>query len=319
LIPETEEKFSDFNNGEFWRNLLKIADKLGFECNKATILWTNKPLPSPEDMHAVLGAAELASVALLNSFHSFSGFTQGQTIKEYLKAGITTVLESMVTFANILFQSVGKTYSSPDDHPLVLQCGVVMKQCDSLKVLPQQNSAAVAAKLLSHAELIKDALRELEEAKSSETFMEDFECEENWSEADQIILSPMLGMIKSCGALTKKTLDAAKKSDASEKLKIDAIPALFKNIPELVDNLSLSLYPPLDWEVSKKEAWILKDCLESIITELQNILGAGHLSWLEFVLKAVRHNTATIQAILIQHGMAQLKLTDTHKATIEES
>ena len=35
---------------------------------------------------------------------------------------------------------------------------------------------------------------------------------------------------------------------------------------------------------------------QSIITELQNILGAGHLNWLEFVLKAVRHNTATIQA-----------------------
>ncbi len=42
---------------------------------------------------------------------------------------------------------------------LVLQCGVVMKNCDSLKALPQQNSTAVAAKLLSHAELIKDALR----------------------------------------------------------------------------------------------------------------------------------------------------------------
>ena len=30
---------------------------------------------------------ELASVALLNSFHSFPGFTQGQTVKEYLKTG----------------------------------------------------------------------------------------------------------------------------------------------------------------------------------------------------------------------------------------
>ncbi len=46
-----------------------------------------------------------------------------------------------------------------DTFLLVLQCGVVMKQCDSLKVLPQKNSAAVAAKLLSHADLIKDALR----------------------------------------------------------------------------------------------------------------------------------------------------------------
>ena len=36
------------------------------------------------------------------------------------------------------------------------------------------------------------------------------------------------GMIKTCGALTKKTLDAAKKSDPSDSLKIDALPALFK-------------------------------------------------------------------------------------------
>ncbi len=43
------------------------------------------------------------------------------------------------------------------------------------------------------------------------------------------------------------------------------------SIPELVDNLSLSLYPPLDWEVSKKEAWILKDCLEVINSHLKRI------------------------------------------------
>ena len=46
-----------------------------------------------------------------------------------------------------------------------------------------------------------------------------------FTSTQNIIIS---GMIKTCGALTKKTLDAAKKSDPSDSLKIDSLPALFK-------------------------------------------------------------------------------------------
>ena len=48
---------------------------------------------------------------------------------------------------------------------------------------------------------------------------------------------------------------------------------------------------------------------QDIIFKLKDLLGADHLSWLEFILKAVKHNTATIQGLLIQYGMANLELT----------
>ena len=50
------KNITDFNLDEFWKNLFLVAEKLGFEGNKATILWINDPLPTPEDMHAVCGA-----------------------------------------------------------------------------------------------------------------------------------------------------------------------------------------------------------------------------------------------------------------------
>lgn len=309
-VPEAEDSANkEFNLDEFWANIFLISGKLGFEANKSTILWINEPLPSPEDMHAVCGALELACVALLNGYHSFPGRSQGATIKKYLETGVKVVLESAGRFASILQASMGKKYPTVDDHPLVLQCGVVMRNCDALKQLPKCNSEAVATSLLEHANLIKDALRELEEAKSSVSFMEDFECDESWTDEDHIVMSPMLGMIKTAGALTKKTLDAVKKLDPQDCLKIDVLIQMFARIPERVDDLALSLYPPLELEVSKREAWVLKDSLEEIIKKLHDVLGPGHMSWLEFILKAVRHNTATIQGILIQQGMANLQLT----------
>eukprot|EP00088_Acartia_fossae_P070525 TRINITY_DN9470_c0_g1_i7.p1 TRINITY_DN9470_c0_g1~~TRINITY_DN9470_c0_g1_i7.p1 ORF type:complete len:368 (-),score=76.28 TRINITY_DN9470_c0_g1_i7:128-1231(-) len=310
-IPEADtgggNESTGFDAGKFWTTLCTIADKLGFEANKATVMWINSPLPKPEDMHAVCGAFEIACVALLNTYHTLPS-SEGATLKSFLTDGIKVVFESAVKFASCLLQSVGQTYTSPDNHPLVSHCGIVMRACESLKTMPRTNGGAVAAKLLAHANIIKDALRELEEAKNSDSFMEDFECEENWSDSDFIIMSPLLGMIKTSGALTKKTMDTVKKCDQLDTLKIDAIPNLFAKIPELVDDLALSLYPPLDWNVSKTEAWKLKDRMEEVITQLGEILGPDHKTWLDFMEKAVKHNTATVQGILIQHGMAQLQL-----------
>jgi len=312
-IPESEEKrITDFEKDKYWANLIKIGDKLGFESNKITIMWTNDPPPSAKDMHAVCAALELACVALLNCHHSFPS-SQGRTIKTILESSIKLILQSVVKFVSVLTQSVGHKYSK-ENHPLIAECGALMSHCDSLKQMPSDNETAVAAKLLDNANLIKDALRELEEAKNSDSFMEDFECEDTWSDNDLQFMNPLLGLIKTSGALNKKTQLAVKNYKKEDKTKLDSLPTLFSRFPELVDDLALSLYPPVDWELSKKEAWKLKELLEDVILNLEAIFGEEEQSWIKFVDKAVKHNIAEIHRIYIQHGMASLQLTDSPPA-----
>jgi len=315
-IPEAEEKhITGFESEKFFSNLLKIGDKLGFECNKITIMWSNDPPPSDKDMHSVCAALELACVALLNSHHSFPS-SQGRTIKSMIESSIKLILKSVVKFVSVLVQSVGQKYSK-ENHPLIAECGALMSHCAELKQLPTNNETAVAAKLLDNANLIKDALRELEEAKNSDSFMEDFECEDTWSQDDLQFMNPLLGLIKTSGAINKKTQVAVKNYKKDDKTALDSLPTLFSTFPELVDDLALSLYPPVDWELSKREAWKLKQLLEEVIMNLERIFGEEEQSWIKFVDKAVKHNIAEIQRIYIQHGMASLQLTDTPPANPE--
>ena len=101
----------------YWEDICKISQKLGFEANKITIMWTNKPVPSPDDMVAVCSALELACVSLLNVFYSFP-VSEGQTVLRILKSTVTDILESCVSFSTVLQSSVGVTYSEQHRHPL---------------------------------------------------------------------------------------------------------------------------------------------------------------------------------------------------------
>jgi len=303
--PDTQ-----FKHQQFWSNLLKISEKLGFEANKVTIMWINKPLPSNSDMIGVCGALEIATVALLNSFHSLPS-SEGKLVRNKLKSGLTDIFEHCVSFSTALLNSVESSFTN-QDHPLVMECGLLMESCSRIKLLPQSNRLACVENLNSEAHVIKDALRELEEARSSEEFLDDMDCDETWTESDKLIINPLLGMIKTSGALTKKTMDSIKKDDSGIKeiAVYELVSDHISRVSPAVDDLALSIYPPLVWEDAKDQAWKLKQILEEILDFLPQALNLEeNRQWLEFVRKAVAHNAAEIQRIFIQHGLAELSLT----------
>jgi len=300
-----------YNATTYWEDICKISQKLGFEANKITIMWTNKPVPSPDDMVAVCSALELACVSLLNVFYSFP-VSEGQTVLRILKSTVTDILESCVSFSTVLQSSVGVTYSEQQRHPLVVECGMLLRKCDSMNEMPRNNRLAAVQAIHEEAKTIKDALRELDEARTNEGFLDEFEEDQTWTEADKLIMNPLLGMIKTAGALTKKTMDSIKKDSTcvQDSSVYDTIVQQFSRVSPQVDDLALSLYPPLHWEEAKEQAWQLKNILEEILTQLEEVLTAEeNHQWIDFINKAVAHNAAEIQRIFIQHGLAQLSLS----------
>merc|ERR1719369_2387170 len=87
-------------------------------------------------------------------------------------------------------------------------------------------------------------------------------------------MNPLLGMIKTSGALTKKTMDTLKKESSSAEniSSYDNLVQLFSRVGPQVDDLALSLYPPLHWDEAKDQAWKLKQILEEILSSYEKYL-----------------------------------------------
>ena len=89
----------------------------------------------------------------------------------------------------------------------------------ALKTLPKSNKKAAILAMRDELGILKDALGELEEARSN-GFMENFDdeegLEEQWKEDDLMVLNPSLGMIKTTVALVKKTIVTVEKFGIEE-------------------------------------------------------------------------------------------------------
>merc|ERR1719209_365454 len=168
-----------------------------------------------------------------------------------------------------LTETLGKKYTS-GTHPVLQSFGKVVEKCDTLKALPKSNKKAAILSL-------KDALGELEEARSN-GFMESFEeeegFEEQWKEDDALILNPSLGLIKTAVAMVKKTIVTVDKhgiEEGEEVAEFDALVPRIASLSPLVDDLALSLYPPINWSESKSNANQLKQRLELCLSLLRGL------------------------------------------------
>merc|ERR1712013_699548 len=80
-------------------------------------------------------------------------------------------------------------------------------------------------------------------------------------EDDSLILNPSLGLIKTAVAMVKKTIVTVDKhgiEEWEEVAEFDTLVPRIASLSPLVDDLALSLYPPINWSESKSNANQLK-------------------------------------------------------------
>ena len=112
----------------------------------------------------------------------------------------------------------------------------VVEKCDSLKSLPKNNKNAATLAMKDELGILKDALGELEEARSNgfmESFDEEEGLEEQWKEEDLLVLNPSCGLIKTAVALVKKTIVTVEKSGLEEGEKVVEFDRLMPRIASL--------------------------------------------------------------------------------------
>jgi len=306
---------ADFDFPDFWSDLNKISDKLVFEANKLSISWLNPPTPSSTDMASMGSCLELACVALIAAYHSFPS-DAGQAVRVSLKESLQSAFEACQSFVKTLSETLGKKFSA-NSHPILQSFGLIMSKCEAIKNLPKSNKTACIALIQDQYDILKDALDELEEVKN-DAFVDDFgDSVEQWTDNDHQIINPSMGMIKTSLALVKKTRVTVKKSGleaTGEQLQeYDTVLEKLNKLSALVDDLALSLYPPLNWAECKQANQTLKSSLEEVLlclTSLHFMQSEDAVKWKEFVTKAVLHNFSEIQRVFVTQGMAEIKVTE---------
>ncbi|XP_077192291.1 cyclin-D1-binding protein 1 isoform X2 [Paroedura picta] len=110
-------------------------------------------------------------------------------------------------------------------------------------------AASAASALLSWLRMVRDALRELEQALAAGGDpwpREAGEAEEvvPWSEAERQLLGPCVGLVKAAKACLKKLLGRV--DQAGPLAQLDALAGAAGDVSPSVDELVLSLYPPIN-------------------------------------------------------------------------
>ncbi|XP_014784022.1 cyclin-D1-binding protein 1 homolog [Octopus bimaculoides] len=127
--------------------------------------------------------------------------------------------------------------------------------------------------------------------------------EDEWSEEDKTLLGPSQSLIKVANHVLKEALKTTMKNgkcDAAKQIsQYDDLADHVKKLSPAVDQLGIALYPPMGHRFVRAYSEHLAEILRNFL----NCLRSSHVTneddeqWLEFLLKAVEHNTEKIHSL----------------------
>ena len=179
--------------------------------------------------------------------------------------------------------------------------GEVWQKCDDLiQKSSQDNVQAVILEIKQQRSLIKDAITELEESKQDP--------DEEWTDQDLTVLNPGLGLLKTVQATLMKIVTALKaKGDPWKSVQdMDGILDQCQHLSPAVDELALTLYPPMDLSDMQNKS---KDLIELILNTIEALKHVHFVSnqdfeeWGTFLLKGVDHNRGKLELALTNAKM----------------
>ncbi|XP_041634289.1 cyclin-D1-binding protein 1 homolog [Cheilinus undulatus] len=301
---ESNESAGAFNLSNFWDTLNQAVKAVSQEATKVSLAFSKPPLPSQQDAEK-LSDSMMKSILTLSTVYYWLPKSQGISLRRQIRDATVEVLEGVSQLVEVILSSPQETLTQEQ----LTSTGGVWSACDRFVQLPQDNRAAVLVVLSEQVGVVKDALEEIEQALSEaqDPFSDVLEDEQGgdeprgnqdtyWSEKDRRVIGPCQGLMKASAACLRKLSSAVRANgDVSTPQKLeqlDDLADISKEISPGVDDLALSLYPPMDYSgvennVSKLAA-LLKKVLE--IIRSSHVCGESQLTWVQFLDGAVDHN-----------------------------
>ncbi|OWF37921.1 Cyclin-D1-binding protein 1-like [Mizuhopecten yessoensis] len=252
---ETErESNDDFDakQNEYWTKVGSVFKSLSHEATKLSLAFSSPPLPDPKTCKSLVDMCERATLGLVSLFYSLPK-SQGLCLRKSLKSAVLSVLQDLQSLISVLHNDGA---GSPEQ---LQSTGMVWQ--DRFSNLPKDNKQAVLELMKVASELVKDALSEMEEAVENgpandlaEVFgseMDEPSNEDTWSETDQTLLGPCLGLLKTTRSLLKKSHESVSKRSTchseEQVSQLDDLADFVGRLSPAVDEFAASLYPPMKY------------------------------------------------------------------------
>ncbi|XP_067904237.1 cyclin-D1-binding protein 1 homolog [Heterodontus francisci] len=294
-------KSEDFDVQFFWKTLGECFKAVSHEATKLSLTFSKPPLPAIQDCQKV--AAEFQkSILNLATVYYWLPKSQGVTLRRLVRDATMDIVEGVIQLLNVILSTPLQSLSQDQ----LTSTGGVWEACDRFSKIPKDNQAAVLSLMSSYAAIVEDALEEMEQARHADNpdpfsdIFDDADLRENrdtyWSETDKQVIAPCLGLLKAAKACLKKVSGAMKTHGKVDTLQhitqLDDLGDVTGEISPSVDELVLSLYPPMNYITvqmnAAKVASVLNKVLE--ITKSSHMCPESENSWLQFLSGAIDHN-----------------------------
>ncbi|KAM9296326.1 cyclin-D1-binding protein 1 [Gastrophryne carolinensis] len=294
-------------NPQFWETLGQAFKATSQEATKISLAYSQPPLPSEEDCQKLSDGLLNAILVACTLYYSLPK-EQGTTLRKVVREAVADVIEGSVQLIETILNSRLQSLSQAQ----LVSTGNVWEACDHFEQIPKDNLAAVVTTVSEYLGVVKDALDEMEQALNAEDdpfsdILEDDDTEARgnqdtyWSEADRRLIAPCLGLMKASKACLKKVLGALKtygKVETAELVaQLDDLADITREVSPSVDELALSMYPPMGYPTVRLNAAKLSSVLKKMleITRSSHICPESETSWVEFLINAIVHNMEKVK------------------------
>ncbi|XP_016000446.1 cyclin-D1-binding protein 1 [Rousettus aegyptiacus] len=312
-VGEARETTKEFNRETFWRRLNEAAVKVSREATTLTEVFSRLPLPLPssQETQRFCEQVHAAIKAIIAVYYSLPK-DQGITLRKLVRSATVDIVDGMAQLVEVLYLNPAQ---SPENNDLI-SCNNVWVACQQVPQIPRDNKAAALLMLTKSVDLVKDAHEEMEQAMEEcdpySGLLNDYE-EDNsnnhsveegdilgspnnqdlyWSEEDQELIIPCLALVRASKACLKKIrISVAENGKKDQVAQLDDIVDISDEISPSVDDLALSMYPPvchLTVRISSaKLVSVLKKALE--ITKASHVTPQPEDSWIPLLINAIDH------------------------------
>ncbi|NXT67821.1 CCDB1 protein, partial [Chaetops frenatus] len=286
----------------FWDALGQTFQVTSQEATKLSLAFSRPPLPSAEDCQKLSEDVQNAILAVATVYYWLPK-GQGTTLRKMVRDATTEVVEGMIQLTDTILNAPVESLSQEQ----LRSTGSVWEACEQVSNLPRDNQAAVVSALAACLGVVKDAVEEMENAlvEGQDPYGDIMEDEElgfrgnrdtYWSEADRQLLSSCMGLMKASKACLKKVLAAVKahgKADSPEQIaQLDDLADIANEISPSVDELALSMYPPVNPLAVRLNVSICRVSLMNFLhfCRTSHVCVPSEEGWVQFLTGAVDHN-----------------------------
>ncbi|XP_059117211.1 cyclin-D1-binding protein 1 [Peromyscus eremicus] len=321
-VGEAQERTEHFNRELFWRRLNEAAVKVSGEATILTTLFSRLPLPSPQETQRICEHIYVAIKETITIYYSLPK-DQGITLRKLVRNATLDIVDGMAQLLEVLISPSHSTENSD-----LISCNSVSVACQQVPEIPKDNKAAALLMLTKSVELVKDAHEEMEQAveecdpyygllNDSEDNSDSHNDEDGvlglpsnrdsyWSQEDQELITPCLALVRASRASLKKIRVLVAENGKKEQVsQLDDIVDISDEISPSVDDLVLSIYPPVCHLTvrinSAKLVSVLMKALE--ITKTSHVTPQPEDSWIPLLMNAVDHCMSRVKE-LTQHAAA---------------